>query len=578
MADTIKIDISSNEWTDVTNGVKTGVFTNNSYHSIRYRESLLQPSIDDTFGHVLNPQENRSFDLENNSKIWALGFHDDAAIALTKNHAGGILTNAKIEFKNGPNIDVSGRLRVSEPFGVIENKNITGRNRNQWNEIISGVILTYDTLVGGPFTAGEEIRGTGDLLPIGIINSDNGSNTMSLDVEHHDFTVGMTVTGQDSGATASLLTTNSGSDIQHNYDHGAVDLKVGTGAGDFAFRQTYRSAAYIPFKSNYPTLTFKMAPQKTNVIQRAGAFNDLDGLFIEVTDSDIAFVVRSSTSGTAFDTRITQNDWNIDRLDGGASGGPNPSGIIIDMSKVQLFACPFLWQGVGPIYFGFHINDEIKYCHVVRTSNVADVAWARNPSLPIRYEIRNTGITSSPTTMEEICGVISSEGGFTLPGFEFTSNAGITKRSVDNTDFHPIFAIRLKKEFPAGKRNARSAKFIEAFAHVSTNDALILVRHLHSPIDIVATWSDVGGDSAVEFSTDITAATGRPFHTINGEYIPTSQGNKPAADSISSQFINLHSFLNQNYNSDNSEIFVIYGRSITGTSNILSGITHIEFD
>lgn len=490
---------------------------------------------------------------------------------------GGL--NTHVEFAKSPNLDPSGRLRTSEPFGVIENKNITSRNRNQFNEVISGVILEYNTLTSGPFEVAEEVRGTGELVPRGTINTDDGSSFMNIDSMHNDFEIGMTITGQTSGATAVLTSTNTGSDIQHHFAHGSVHLTAGVGANDFAFRQSFRRASYVPGKSAYPTLTFGFPAQKANVIQRVGSFDEDNGIYGEITEDDFAFVLRSDITGSVVNTRIPQSEWNIDRFDGGDSGGPNPSGVTLDLTKVQYFLCPYLWQGVGPAFLGFMANNKTHYCHELITANVANEIYMRNPSLPVRYEIRNVGVPASPTILEEICSTISSEGGYTLPGLELASSSEITSRSVTNAALQPIFAIRLKNEFPTGEKNTRSARFLKAGFLDTIEDAYFEIWHVHDPIDITAIWNDVGGGSAVEFSINISAFTGTPSHKIDFGWLPTAQANKAAANEALSEFINLHSFINQNYNSTNSEMFVIMARSLTGTSAVIrSGISHIEFD
>lgn len=577
MAQTFDIPVTVGVWTDVSNGLKKGFITNFSQHQIRYKYAETQPLISDTFGHIINPQEKRYFDLVGSkNKVWAFGLYSDARIALTEKYDAALLTSSKVEFAKGPNMDPSGRLRVSEPFGILENKNILSRNRGQWEEILSGVILEYTTLVGGPFTPGEEIRGTGVLLPIATINTDSGT-ALNVDCVHNDFTVGMTITGQTSGATAVLTSTDTGSDIQHDYNSAGVNLTVGTGATDYAIRQTHRRAAYVPFRSQYPSLTFRMAPVKTNVVQRVGFFDNDDGVFLERTDSDVAFVIRSSTSGSPVDTRYLQSEWNIDRLDGGASGGPNPSGAILDLDKVQLVALPFVWQGVASVIFAFEIDNELIYVHEVVTANIATLPYMREPSLPLRYEIRNTGVTASPTTMLEICSTVSSEGGYILPGLQFSASSGITPRTVSSAGLVPVFAIRLKNSFN-GKKNTRVAKFISAAGAVATNDAYIEIRHIYQPIDITATWNSAGEGSGVEYSTNISAVTGRPSHKIEAFHATTAAANKASASDIREEFINHHVFISQNFNSTNSEMFVIYAQAYTGNSDIRPSITWIEFD
>ena len=579
MSETQKITLSTTSWTDASGAITSGSFTNNSHTEVRYRIADAQPSDDDNFGHVLPPQTQRSFTLTGSEKLWAKSITHEGKIALTPGATTSAIINANIVYEGTAGLDAIGRQKTSEPFGILENKNVSSRNRTQWNEVISGAILQYGTLIGGPFTAGEEIRGTGALLPIGTINTDNGSNSMNIDCNHNDFTVGMTITGQISGATAVLTSTNTGSDIQHDINRSSVKLTVGTGATDKAFRQSFRRAAYVPGRSVYPALTFLLAAQKTNVVQEAGMFEDEDGIFVRQTDSSIDFVIRSSVSGSPVETVYPQSSWNIDRLDGGASAGPNPSGATLDLTKPQYFAGPYLWQGVGPVEFGFMIGNNLVIAHSVETANLASAIYLKNPSLPIRFQIRNTGVTASATTMEEICTTVASEGGYQLPGLDFAASSGITDRTVDDASMQPIFAIRLKQNFPSGENNRRTVRLVRSALLGATEDSYFEVRHVHEPVDITATWNDVGPDSAVEYSIDITAYTGRNDQVVEADWLPTTQGNKPATQQFSAEFLSEHAYISLNHDNSNSEMFVILAQSLRVTdADIRSGLIWIEFD
>ena len=472
--------------------------------------------------------------------------------------------------------DAFGRVLISNPFEVFDNKSIASRNRNQWEEPVSGVILTYNTL-SGTFQDGEEIRG---LLPIGfisigIINTDNGSDSMNLDLLHNDFQVGDTVTGQTSSATAVIVSTDTGSDIQYNYNRSSVFLKIGAGANDLAVRQSHRYHPYVPEKSHKITSTYVMG-----------------------TGTTIALVVRSSTSGSPVDTVIEQKDWNVDRLDGKATQ-TNPSRLILDFTKIQIQKIDFQWLGAGRVRYGFSIGGKLIKVHEINNANEADVVYMKTPTLPIRYKIYRSGddvikevgygddlnglfirytgpYADSDKQLEEICSSVVSEGGYTLPGLEFSVSTQIVPKAVTDTEAIPVLAIRLKNNYPAGQPNRTVARFLSAGFMVQTNDAHIEVMHIHEPIDITATWNDVGGGSAVEYSTDISTVTGRPTHEIEEQWGPTAQAGKSAARTLTGEFINLHSFLSQSFDSDNSELFVIYAHAFTGTANVSAHISWLE--
>jgi hypothetical protein len=253
--------------------------------------------------------------------------------------------------------------------------------------------------------------------------------------------------------------------------------------------------------------------------------------------------------------------------------GTGISGVTLDLSKAQIFLIDFQWLGIGRVRIGFDIDGAVIYVHEYKHANRETDVYMRTPSLPLRFEIGNTDITASSTTMQEICSSISSEGGFELPGLESAVSTEIIPRTVSTTK-EPVLAIRLKNEFPAGKPNRRVVKFLEMSFMVATNDAHIELLHVHAPIDITATWQEL--ENGIEFSTDISAFTGRPSHEIVQDFGPTTQAGKSNARAITGEFISLHGSISQSIDSDNSQMFVIVAQSFTGNSDISAALSVLE--
>jgi hypothetical protein len=534
--------------------------------SVRIVISDTKPVLSNTAFHLLGDGDAPLPFPIIDTNVWALSVSDRSSLIVTESSKP-----LPIGFGDSPSLDGFSRIRTSNPFGIFDNKNIDSRNRNQWEEKMSGVKIGYDTLVGGPFTIGEEVRSDGDLVPLGIITADTGS-VLTLDCNHNDFEIGDGLTGQTSGATANVTSTNTGTNIQHNYNKAAVDLTVGTAATDFAIRQTHRYHAYVPGKSQLAFETFKFGPAKENVRKRAGLFDDFNGMYIEQNGTtDVAIVIRSNVSGSPVNNRAVQTDWTIDKMN-----GSGPSGLTLDFTNGQIFPFDFQWLGMGRVRAYLDIGGILIPVHEFNHSNLQEDVYMRTPTLPIRYEIANLAATASSTTMQEYCSSISSEGGYTLPGLEFSVSTEITPRTVTTTK-EPIIAIRLKNEFPAGKPNRRIARFLSSSFMVAINDAHLEVLHVHEPIDIVATWNDVGGGSALEYSTDISSFVGRPTHEIIEEYGPTTQAGKSNARAISADFINLHGFISQSLDSDGSEMFLLSAQSFTGNADISGSLTWLEY-
>jgi hypothetical protein len=483
--------------------------------------------------------------------------------------------NNAIKYEDSPNLDAFSRLRASEPFGISENKNITSRNRNQWEEPITGAIIEY-TPIAGAFGNGNEIRGTlpSGFIAIGTIVTDTAGVSMLINCDHNDFQVGDTITDQTTGATATIDSVNTGSNIVYNYDRSSVFLSVKSLTTDSAIRHTHKYNAYVPGKSQLCFFTF-----------------------IVGSTNNVSLLLRTSTSGSVDDSRkVTQANWNIDTMDGSGA-----SGLTIDFTKTQILVIDLQWLGVGRVRLYWDIDGTLQLFHEFLNANIQDVVYMKTPSLPAWYEISNSGtntikrigygdrlngifLESTETTassdkqIEEICTSVSSEGGYSLPGLEFTTpTVWANERNISTRT--PILALRLKNAYPTGEPNRRIVKYIDMGAFIRTNDCILQIAHVHEAIDITATWTDIGGGSSCEYSTDITAITGRPEHILDMDAIAAGGGiGKGERTILTSEFINQHSFLSQNTDSTNSQLFVVYAIARTGSSDVLPHITFVEFE
>ncbi len=142
-------------------------------------------------------------------------------------------------------------------------------------------------------------------------------------------------------------TTGSGS-TSHLSNESSVQLSVTTASGDEVIRETKRVFPYQPGKSLLVMETFVFAAQQDNLRQRVGYFGANDGVYLEQNGTDVRFVVRTSTSGSADDTGyVAQANWNVDKLD-----GTGPSGKTINLTtspKAQILFMDFEWLGVGTV-------------------------------------------------------------------------------------------------------------------------------------------------------------------------------------------------------------------------------------
>lgn len=232
--------------------------------------------------------------------------------------------------------------------------------------------------------------------------------------------------------------TGSGS-IEHQPNRASTLLTIHTGSGDERIWQTKRHFKYQPGLSYLVSMTGVMGAAKVGVRRRMGYFNSSDGIFLQLSGSNLSLVKRESVSGSVVDHVVDQADWNLDTLDSLGS-----SSVALDISKAQIFGVDMQWLGVGRVRAGFFIDGTFIYAHEFTHSNKIASTYMSTPNLPIRFEIVNGGESASPTTLEQICFSVMSEGTVEKElGIRHSANSGIVVRPISNVRI-PLISMRLQ--------------------------------------------------------------------------------------------------------------------------------------
>jgi hypothetical protein len=319
----------------------------------------------------------------------------------------------------------------------------------------------------------------------------------------------------------SSLVVGTGSTVGFVTAQGLVQIGIGTTAGCSAIRETSKAFPYQPGKSLQVMNTFVMNPPKTNLRQRIGYFGADNGMYLELDGDTLYLVERSLSLGTT--TRVAQEEWNIDTMLG--VGHLNPSGITLDISKAQILWMDIEWLGVGTVRLGFVVDGKFIHCHSFHHANLITSTYITTASLPVRYEIVNTGITSSISTLKQICSTVISEGGYELRGLQQAVGTAITAPRTLTTagTFYPIVSLRLK---------------------TTTLDAIIIITALSlmgignginynwqvraSGTTTAGSWVSAGDNSSVEYNiTGTSYAGGR---TLASGFLNSSNQGSPSID------------------------------------------------
>lgn len=368
-------------------------------------------------------------------------------------------------------------------------------------------------------------------------------------------------------------TVGVGSSVTHQPNEASILLTAGDGIAS-ALMQTYRYFPYVPGRSFLVIMTGVLGNGVAGTIRRIGLFDDNNGLFFELNGTTFNVVRRTKTSGAVVNNSVPQTSWNLDTLDGNGK-----SKITLDISKAHIFIIDFQWLGVGRVRFGFNIDGQVIYCHEMVHANTLDVVYMATPTLPLRYEIAKT--SGLATTLKAICCSLSSEAGYLLPGMVFSASNGATLRS-GITARTPIIAVRLKNTFNT-KENRHTAYFVDAGAFISGSNALVEIEHVHGYSSVTGNWNSVSDDSAVEYSSDISAIANGASHALSAAYVAAGagQGRAPPPATIGPlprDFINHHSFISQNKASNKSQMMVVYVTPLSGTISAAGSLSWAEFE
>jgi hypothetical protein len=201
--------------------------------------------------------------------------------------------------------------------------------------------------------------------------------------------------------------------------------------------------------------------------------------------------------------------------------GTGPSGIVLDITKAQIFFMDIEWLGLGTVRMGFVIDGNYYVCHKFHHANIVASTYITTASLPLRYEITNTGATSGASTLKQICSTVLSEGGYQLNGLQQAVGIPVTtpKNLAVAGTFYPIVSIRLRT----------SPNRLDAIV-ICTAISVIATSSGHYNWQVVAagttsggSWVDAPGNSSVQYNTGGTSFTGGRI-LASGFFTATNQG------------------------------------------------------
>jgi hypothetical protein len=285
-----------------------------------------------------------------------------------------------------------------------------------------------------------------------------------------------------------------------NTNQGLVNLTIGSGINDEIIRETTKVCSYQPGKSLLIMNTAVMEAPKTGLRQRVGYYGSDNGIYIELSGSNLNFVERTSVSGSLMETRVPQSSWNGDQLNGSGS-----SNLTLNISKAQIFWMDIEWLGLGTVRCGFVINGKFIVAHSFHHANIINSTYITTASLPLRYEIKNAAATSGASTLKQICSTVISEGGYELRGLQQAVTIPLNAPrdcTLANT-YYPVISLKLKSGF------LDAIVILTALSMVGTgNNAVFNWQMVASGTTNGGEWVDAGANSAVQYNISGTSFSG----------------------------------------------------------------------
>ena len=305
------------------------------------------------------------------------------------------------------------------------------------------------------------------------------------------------------------VTSNTAGNSSHTFveNQSTVDMTVGTTANAEVIRETTKVFSYQPGKSLLIMNSVAFSQPKANLRQRAGYFGQSNGVYLENDGNTNYLVVRTNTSSTVTETRVSQSDWNVDKFDGtGYSTQLGLNRTALDVGKANIFWIDIEWLGVGDVRCGFVVDGKMLPAHVFHHENEITVPYMTTASLPLRLEIKNTGITASNSTLSQICSTVISEGGYELYGSQQAVGTTITA-PVDLPTagtYYPVVSIRLK----SNRLDAIVILTALSILGITNNAYYNWQVRTNANTSGGGSWVSAGTDSAVEYKLDGGSVTG----------------------------------------------------------------------
>lgn len=353
--------------------------------------------------------------------------------------------------------------------------------------------------------------------------------------------------------------TATGGTVTHLPNESAIRLAVTGSNGSTSRLRTNAFYRYQAGKSMLlKTTVYHSDAGQADQTRRWGFFDESDGLFFELFETQLRIVRRTFTSGVAVDNAVAQSAWSDDKLDGFGT-----SEITLDVTKGNIYEIQLQWLGVG--IARFFINGILV--HQMNHPNTLSAPYMRTAQLPFNWEVINTG-ASTGASMTYICASAIVEGGHPPSYFAFGAYTNVDIATT--TTERPLLSIRPKLTYNAITNRMILQPFLVT---VSCEGGRAGYRVVANGSLTGASWSAVDANSGAEFDRSATSLTGGT--TILRGFLPDTNSNETI--NVTELFQNNERGLKISAFASSQDTFTIMGvNESAGTTNMRASVTWKE--
>ncbi len=198
----------------------------------------------------------------------------------------------------------------------------------------------------------------------------------------------------------------------------------------------------------------------TEIVNRVGGYGtwltqQTDGAMLwlgPVGVANGAFTFTSTGNATATFTVVQagvnqthnwtyQEDWNVDKLDGSGGVDTNPSGMLLDPTKLNVYQVSMRWLGAGVISYALEdqASGTLVYVHREHYVNQHTTTHTANPSFKVTYNAVNT---TNTTDIQVYGGSMYAAIEGTIHLNELTRSASTSKTGLVKDVIHHMMTIK----------------------------------------------------------------------------------------------------------------------------------------